>query len=157
MDLARLAPELGDHEGLADDLLAAVEVARPARREAHSGVSTGLEDPERPRPERHDEERAPAPVHAEHEQEGEDCDADREGGGAQEDAPAAAPRPDVRDASGRAHRAARPAFMRPFSARRPPSTYTVLPVMYDEASEARKTATSAISRGSATRCIGVRA
>ena len=47
--------------------------------------------------------------------------------------------------------------MRPLSARRPPSTYTVLPVMYDAASEARKTATSAISRGSATRWSGVRA
>src|SRR5581483_2545650 len=45
----------------------------------------------------------------------------------------------------------------PLSASRPPSTYTVLPVMYDDISDARKTATSPISRGSATRCIGVRA
>lgn len=157
MDLTRLAPELVDHEGLADDLLAVVEVARAARREAHSGVSAGLEDTERPYPEGHDEERAPAPVHAEHQQEGEDRNAGGEGRRAQEDTPPPAPRPDVRDAPCRAHRAARPGFMRPFSARRPPSTYTVLPVMYDEASEARKTATSAISCGSATRCIGVRA
>ena len=133
MDLARLAPELVDQEGLADDLLAVVEVARPARGEAHSGVSAGLEDTERPHPERHDEERAPAPVHAEHEQEGEYRNAGGEGGGAQEDTLPAAPRPDVRDAPGRAHRAVRPGFMRPFSARRPPST--------------------AISRASATRCV----
>ena len=126
MDTARLAPELGDQEGFADDLFAAVEVARPARREAHSGVSTGLEDTERPHPEGHDEERAPAPVHAEPQQEGEDRNAGGEGRHAQEGAPPAAPRPDVRDAPGRAHRAARPGFMRPFSAGRPPSTYTVL-------------------------------
>ena len=157
MDLARLTAELIEHHEVLDPFLAAVEVAHTARREAHSGVSAGLEDTERPHPERPDEEHAPAPVHPEHQQKGEDRNTRGEGPRAQEDAPAAAAWPDVRDAPGHAHRPARPGFMRPFNARRPPSTYTVLPVMYDEASEARKTATSAISRGSATRCIGVRA
>lgn len=159
MDLTRLAPELRDHPWVRDDLFTVVHVAPPARREAHSGVAASLEDAERARPERHEEERAPAAVDVDQKHADQDHDAGGESRGAHEHPPPAAPWPDVLDVAGStsAHRFSRRSFMSPFSARRPPSTYTVLPVMYDEASEARKTATSAISRGSATRCIGVRA
>lgn len=106
MDLARLAPEAGDEGEVADDFLAVVGIAHTARGETHSGVSAGLQESERPRPERHDEEGAPTPARIERDQECQDPEPHGERRHAQEETPAPAARPDVRHSRGRAHLAA---------------------------------------------------
>ena len=100
VDLARLPAELGQEEGILHNLLAAVEVAPPARREAHSGAVARLPEAERAEP-RGQEEREPrrAP-RVERPEEGERQDAEGEGDDADEPAMRAAARADVGDAGG---------------------------------------------------------
>src|SRR5256885_1711442 len=60
VDLVGLALELRDGPRVRHDVLAAVEVAPPARRESHSRVRARLENAERARPEGYPERGAPA-------------------------------------------------------------------------------------------------
>ena len=100
VDLARLPAELGQEEGILHNLLPAVEIAPPARREAHSGAVVRLPEPEGAEPRRQEQHQARGAARLERPEEGERQDAEGEGDDADEPAVRAAARADVGDAGG---------------------------------------------------------
>ena len=62
MHSPRLAPDNAGREGITDALLAVVQVARAARRQAHSSFLSGLDDAKGCAPEGPEEPEAQPPI-----------------------------------------------------------------------------------------------